>query len=78
MTIEMKTLLKYVLVVSVYALLVFAIIGCAEQLTPQPQIHPTAGTSVMFIPKGTKIGDQIAPENGIYIGESKLIENMIR
>jgi hypothetical protein len=52
--------------------------GCTQRLTLQPEIHPTAGTSVMFIPKGCKIGGIEAPENGIYIGESKLIESMIR
>lgn len=48
--------------------------GCV--VSPQPELHPIAGTSVMFIPEGCKIGKITAPENGIYIGESKLLESM--
>lgn len=53
--------------------------GCAAQLraTPQPELHPIAGTSMMFVPKGCKIGDVLVPENGFYIGESLLIEQML-
>jgi hypothetical protein len=56
------------------------VIGCASKVmnTPQPILHPIAGTSVMFIPKGTKIGDQVAPENGLYISESTMIQSMKR
>lgn len=52
------------------------VIGCVATLQPEP--HPIAGKSVMFIPEGCKIGDIKAPEDGIYIGESKLIESMKR
>ena len=45
-------------------------LSCAPVLSPQPIIHPEAGTHLMLIPRGTKIGGQLAPENGIYIGES--------
>ena len=76
MTVETKALLKYTLIVSVYFLFVFAMIGCTEQLTIQPELHPTAGTSVMLIPEGCKIGDITTSEKGIYISESELIEAM--
>ena len=48
---------------------VFLLMGCVST-SPQPIIHPEAGTHLMLIPRGTKIGKQVAPENGIYIGES--------
>jgi len=55
-----------------------AIPGCLEQLAPQPELHPTAGASLMFIPEGCKIGNTTTSENGIYISESELIEIMIQ
>ena len=48
---------------------VLLLLGCSPA-GPQPIIHPVAGTHLMMIPKGTQIGKQVAPENGIYIGES--------
>jgi hypothetical protein len=31
----------------------------------------------MFIPKGTRIGDIVAPEDGIFIGESRILDMRI-
>ena len=59
-------------------LLIAFVIGCVSELLPQPKLHPVAGTSVMFVPEGCKIGDVITLENGIYISESKLIELIIQ
>ena len=63
--------LNLILVICIAALLIG---GCSSY--PQPELHPIAGTSVMFIPEGCKIGEMPAPENGIYISESRLIELM--
>lgn len=58
---------------------IFSILGCASTvLTIQPEIHPIAGASLMFVPEGCKIGDIETLENGIYIGESILIESMLQ
>ena len=58
--------LVWICVISISSLI---IVGCVST-GPQPIIHPVAGTHLMMIPKGTQIGKQVAPENGIYIGES--------
>lgn len=51
--------------------------GCVSELKAiQPQLDPVEGTSVMFVPKGCKIGNIVVPENGIFVGESILIEEM--
>lgn len=75
----MKYLLSICLVwLNVILISCIIMAGCAAQLkaTPQPEPHPIAGTSLMFIPEGCKIGDIVAPEDGVYIGESRLIEAM--
>lgn len=78
--------MKYLLSISLIWLNVILIVcliglslsGCAGQLSPQPEIHPTLGTYMMFVPEGTKIGDVIAPEDGLYISKRILIDNMRR
>ena len=62
--------LVWICVISISSLIIVGCIGTQRVLSPQPIIHPTAGTHLMMIPKGTQIGEQVAPENGIYIGES--------
>ena len=50
--------------------------GCAVQLkaTPQPTFYSPTEKHIMYIPKGCRIGDIVAPEDGIFIGKSKIID----
>ena len=56
--------------------LVILLSGCNAFHLPQPEIHPIAGKSIMFIPEGCRIGEIETSENGVYFGESVLIEIM--
>lgn len=75
---ERKATILSILICLLAALPFAIILTSCVPASPQPEFHPIAGKSVMFIPKGCKIGDVPAPENGIYIGGSKLIEQMLR
>lgn len=44
--------------------------GCAP-VGPQPKL--IGDNHVMVIPEGTKIGKEKAPEDGIYIGRSRIL-----
>jgi len=68
------TVLNLMLVVCIVGLLT---LGCAEQLTPQPTFYSPDEKHIMFIPKGTRIGDIVAPEDGIFIGKSRIIDLQI-
>jgi len=51
--------------------------GCAVAGTPQPTLYSPDEKHIMFIPKGCRIGDIVAPEDGIFIGRSKIIDLQI-
>jgi hypothetical protein len=55
---------------------VLSALGCesVKPESPQPILHPKSGSKVMVVPKGTLIGKIPAPEQGLYIAESVLIE----
>jgi len=57
--------------ITIICFLACLLCGCSTGIQPIP--HPEHGTKMMIVPKGTKIGDQVAPEDGLFIGESRII-----
>jgi len=57
------------LLLLLFILIILTMIGCG----PQPIPHPVFGTTMMGVPEGTNIGGIKAPEDGFYIGKSRII-----
>lgn len=75
----MKYLEKIIMVSAGLCLVMMMVsqFGCSEQLTPQPKFYSEAEKHIMYIPKGCKIGDISAPEDGIFIGKSRILDMRI-
>lgn len=72
----MIKLIKVDIPILVFWLIIGSILilaGCNEANLPQPEIM-IPGTNIWFIPEGTNIGEMEAPENGIYMGQSHILE----
>lgn len=71
----------YWLCVIAVVLFSVSIVSCAvlkeKEVLPQPKFYSEIEKHIMFIPKGCKIGDIVAPEDGIFIGRSKIIDLQI-
>lgn len=75
---SITTFLIYLLLcVIVFVTVSCLLVGCAEQLTPQPKFYSETEKNIMFIPEGTRIGDVVAPEDGIFIGKSRILDMRI-
>ncbi len=64
-------------VIGIASFFILALGSCAEELTLQPKFYSPTEKNIMYIPKGCKIGDIVAPEDGIFIGRSRIIDMRI-
>ena len=64
-------------VFGIAAFLILALTSCAGELTLQPKFYSPTEKHIMYIPKGCKIGDTVAPEDGIFIGRSRILDMRI-
>ena len=75
---RLGTIMFWVCVLSIISFfLAVALSGCVQELLPQPTFYSEIEKNIMFIPKGCRIGDIVAPEDGIFIGRSKIIDLQI-
>ena len=62
-----------VIAVVLFLLAIVSTSGCVPA-DPQPKFYSEQEKHIMFVPKGCRIGDIVAPEDGIFIGKSKIID----
>lgn len=71
-------MLIWLCVILIGCIVIAGCIATHQQIdTPQPTFYSPTEKHIMYIPKGCKIGDIIAPEDGIFIGRSRILDMRI-
>lgn len=71
-SIGILSVLRIIIYIGCLFVILLIISGCLEEQRKEPRLID--GTHIMIIPEGTKVGKYKTPEEGIFIGKSRVIQ----